>query len=659
MGKKTLVLVESPAKAKSISKILGKGFDVMATMGHIIDLPQKRMGVDLENRFKPEYVVIPGRKKIISDITKRSQAADRVLVATDPDREGEAIGYLVKEYLGNKKKIKSDFSRVTFHEITKQAISKAFDSPGDFNMALFNSQQARRILDRIVGYLLSPFLWKKVGKGLSAGRVQSVALRLIVEREREIRAFVPREYWLITADFDFEGGRIFEAKLTKINGQAPDIHSQEEAEKIEREISSSDFFVCSSVEKKEKKRNAPPPFTTSTMQQAAFNALGFSADRCMRIAQQLYEGIELDSGQEGIITYMRTDSVNISPQAIGRVRQYISERLGPENLPEKPNRFKSKKGAQEAHEAIRPTDVFRTPESIKGRLTEEQFKLYQLIWRRFVASQMMPAVFDQVNVEISSKGFTFKKTFSKKIFSGYTSVYEDGKESLEEGEVVLPKTGENGRLADLKKSQHFTKPPARFNDASLVKELEEKGIGRPSTYAPTIRILVNRGYVERKGRALVPSDLGEKICEVLVKSFPDIMDYDFTAKMEQDLDRIETGEETMVNILSKFFPEFKKQLDFAYENTKKEVIETDEVCEKCGRPMVIKWGSRGKFLSCSGFPECKNAKPISLGVKCPECGGEIVVRRSKKGKRFYGCSNFPECRFTASSLSSIQKSQDA
>ncbi len=650
--KKSLVLVESPAKAKSISKILGKDYDVMATMGHIIDLPPKRLGVDVDNGFKPEYVVIPGRKKIIADISKKSSNSDKIFVATDPDREGEAIGYLVKDYLVNKKKIKADFSRVTFHEITKTAVSKAFEQPENFNTSLFYSQQARRILDRIVGYFLSPFLWKKIGKGLSAGRVQSVALRLIVEREKEIRAFVPKEYWQFVADFAFEEGLVSGAKLAKISGEEPEISTQQQAEGIEKNIRTISDFRCSLVEKKEKKRSAPAPFITSTMQQAAFNAFVFSADRCMRIAQQLYEGIELNTGQEGLITYMRTDSVNISPQAISQVRDFIASNIGEEFLPDVPNKFKSKKGAQEAHEAIRPTDVFKTPESVRGFLSEEQFKLYSLIWNRFVASQMKPAVFSQITVEITGGDFLFRKTYTKKIFDGYTAVYKDQKN--DEEQQIVPREGEQAELKKMEKSQHFTKPPARFNDASLVRELEEKGIGRPSTYAPTIRVLVSRGYVERKGKALVPSELGEKICEVLLKAFPNIMDYGFTAEMEQNLDKVENNEETTEHILSEFFPAFKKQLDEAYQNTKKEVIETDQVCEKCGKPMVIKWGSHGKFLSCSGFPQCKNAKPISLGVKCPECGGEVVVRRSKKGKRFYGCSNYPKCRFTASSLSSIK-----
>ncbi len=671
---KSLVIVESPTKARTIAKFLGSKFSIKPTMGHIIDLPERQLGVSIKKGFQPYYIVMPNKKKIIQEIEKQAKSAGSIYVATDPDREGEAIGWLIKEYLKNKGISDANFYRVEFHEITPKAIREAFSHPRDFNENLVEAQKARRILDRIVGYYISPILWRKVAKGLSAGRVQSVALRLVVEREREIRNFVPKEYWQVEADFELDNKvKLGGFYLSKLNSKKPEISDESTAKAVKEKILSKSNYFIALVEKKKKKKNPPAPFITSTLQQAAFNRLRFSATKTMQIAQQLYEGIDL--GQEariGLITYMRTDSVNVSEDAISEVRDFIEKKLGIDYLPVSPNRYKSKKGAQEAHEAIRPTSVFRTPESLKEHLSKDQYLLYKLIWERFVASQMKPAIYEQELVIIADNEgeFEFRKTYSKKVFPGFAVIYQEVQQEDSKNKEMEEDNNQDSVLPDLQQgvavtvlnvraSQHFTKPPARYNDASLVKELEERGIGRPSTYAPTIQTLLTRGYVKKMRGYLVPTELGEKIADLLIKFFPEIMDYDFTAKMEEDLDKIEDAKADRLDILNKFYPDFVERVSFASKNMKKEVEQTDQVCEKCGSPMVIRWTVGGKFLSCSNFPNCRNAKPLPTGVKCPNCGGDLVLRiagsKKKSGRRrFYGCSNYPKCNFTVSDLSKLK-----
>ncbi len=657
---KSLVLVESPTKARTISQILKGDFVVLPTMGHIIDLPENQLGVSIKRGFEPYYIVMPNKKKIIRQIEQEAKESREIFVATDPDREGEAIGFLLKEYLKKKGLEEAQFRRVEFHEITPMAIKIAFQNPREFDENLVEAQRARRILDRIVGYYISPILWRKVAKGLSAGRVQSVALRMIVEREEEIRRFVPKEYWEIVGFFsNLQREDLFEFKLHRINGEKVEIGSEDEAKKIENDLTSVKTWKVLSVERKEKKKNAPPPFTTSSLQQSAFNKLRFSSNKTMQIAQQLYEGVQLaQSGSIGLITYMRTDSVNVAQEALNEVRDFIRDKLGPEFLPEKPNKYKSKKGAQEAHEAIRPTSVYRTPESVKDQLTKDQYLLYKLIWERFVASQMRPAKYIQqiVLVGDGDERFEFRSTRTQLVSPGFLKIYQEDEESnaKEDTAKVDLSSGQSLVLKHVEKTQHFTKPPARYTDASLVKELEEKGIGRPSTYAPTIQTIIRRGYVVRQKGSLVPTELGEKVVGLLTKFFPEVMDYEFTAKMEEDLDKIEEGQENRKSLLEEFYPRFVERVSYASKNMEKAVEKTDEVCEKCGSPMVIRWGKSGKFLSCSNYPNCRNTRPLPIGVKCPICGGELVPRRAQKGRRkgniFYGCSNYPKCTYTTTSL---------
>jgi len=649
-----LVIVESPTKAKTISKILGKGFTVVSSMGHIIDLPKKELGVDIEQGFKPHYVVILGRQKVLSSLKKESKDKNNIYVATDPDREGEAIGWQLKEHLFKNKNI----HRVTFHEITPSAVNAAFKNPRDFDLKMIEAQVGRRILDRIVGYFLSPLLWRKIGRGLSAGRVQSVALKLIVEREKEIQKFVPKEYWEIEAELEkasksptHQATGTFLAKLEKIDDKKAEIDNKEEADRLVEEIRGKQFKVLE-VKKSEKKRYAEPPFITSTLQQEAFNKLKFNATKTMIVAQHLYEGIDIgEDSLVGLITYMRSDSTQVAAEAISEVRNYIAKNFGKDYLPEKPNIYKVKKLAQEAHEAIRPTLLNSPPESLKKFLSHEQYKLYELIYNRFLASQMTPARYEVTSVDIQAEKYLFGASGSRLVFDGFTTVYNrnnDDKEKniippLEKDEVLGP--------VQLLPSQHFTKSSPRFSDSSLVKALEEEGIGRPSTYAPIISTLILRDYIRRIRGYFYPTELGFKVCDLLVEYFPKIMDVKFTALMEEELDEIEEGRLDKKKVLEDFYAPFKESLDFAQANIKKEVIATDEVCDKCGKPMIIKWGRRGKFLSCSDFPKCKNSKSITSGVKCPEpgCGGELIERRSKRGF-FYGCSNFPKCTFTSRTL---------
>jgi DNA topoisomerase-1 len=650
MKEKSLVIVESPTKAKTISKILGSEFSVVSSMGHLIDLPQKELGVDIEKGFAPNYAVIPGRVKVLNTLKKESKGKDKIYVATDPDREGEAIGWHIKDKVLKKKKV----LRVSFHEITASAVKDAFKKPRDFDLKMIEAQVGRRVLDRIVGYFLSPLLWKKIARGLSAGRVQSVALRLIVERERAIQNFIPQEYWEIEAELSKKNEEnTFKAKLDKIEDKKAQIKNKEEADKLVEDIRTQQFKI-SEVKKSEKKRYAESPFITSTLQQEAFNKLKFNAAKTMVVAQQLYEGIDI--GQDlsvGLITYMRTDSPRVAPEAIKEVRSYILKNFGKDYLPETPNVYKVRKLAQEAHEAIRPTLITNTPESLKEFLSPSQYKLYELIYNRFLASQMTPARYQLTSVYILAGKYLFLASGSTLLFDGFTVVYNRNNNNEDKEKNIIPEL-EKDEVLDLVKlspSQHFTKPPPRFSDSSLVKALEEEGIGRPSTYAPIISTLIFRDYARRLKGYFYTTELGFKVCDLLVEYFPKIMDVKFTAAMEEELDEIEEGRLNRIKVLEDFYAPFKISLDYAQSHIKKEVITSSEICDKCGRPMIIKWGRRGKFLSCSDFPKCKNSKSITSGVKCPEsdCGGELIERRSKRGF-FYGCSNFPKCTFTSRTL---------
>ena len=645
---KSLVIVESPAKCKTINKILGAKFKVVSSMGHLVDLPASQFGVDIENDFKPRFIVVRKKQKIMKQLKKEAETKENIYLATDPDREGEAIGWNIARQLGEDKK----FFRVTFHEITKEAIAKAFKNPEEFDLKKIDAQNARRILDRIVGYQLSPLLWKKVGSGLSAGRVQSVALRLVVDREREIKKFIPQEYWDIAVDLTKKGyENILTATLEKINGEKFELKDKAQTDDFVEQIKKESFIVTNITER-QTKRNPLPPFITSTLQQESFNKLGFNTAKTMMIAQQLYEGIELEGGEAvGLITYMRTDSVNISQEAMGKVRQVIGKNYGKKYLPESANIYKSKKSAQEAHEAIRPSDVTRAPEGIKSFLTEEQFKVYELIWRRFVACQMTPAVFENKKVEIVAGKFQFGASGSTLVFDGYLTLWKDERETEAPIDLSHYQVGDALDLAGVRPAQHFTKPPPRYSEASLVKALEENGIGRPSTYSPIIQTLVLRNYVYREKGYFRASDLGMRICDLLMEYFSKIMDINFTATMEEHLDLVEEGKMNYPQLLKEFYGPFKEELDYATANIEKtqELLETK--CQTCGKPMAVKWGRNGRFLSCSDFPTCKFSQPYSTGVKCPQpdCGGELVERRSRRGL-FYGCSHYPKCTHTANKL---------
>lgn len=673
-----LVIVESPAKAKTVSRFLGKGYTVKASIGHVRDLLKSRLSVDVDNDFKPTYRIISKKRDVVKEMRAAVKKAGEVYLATDPDREGEAIAW----HLISAAKIDGvPVHRVVFHEITKNAIAEAFAQPRDIDMQLVNAQQARRILDRLVGYKVSPLLWKKVKSHLSAGRVQSVALRLIVEREREIEAFVPVEYWSIEAELakqetrDLEERPSFRAKLHRIRSKKVDLKKEQDAQAIVDALEGASYIVAKVI-KKERRRRPAAPFTTSTMQQEASKRLGFTAKRTMRIAQQLYEGIavgsegdalshssssgvpsrqESASGVVGLITYMRTDSVDVAKVAQKEARSYIAQNFGLRYLPPKPPRYKTKaKVTQEAHEAIRPTSVRREPDRIKQYLKRDQYRLYKLIWRRFLASQMAPAVLDTTFVDIKAGDpqgkmpYLFRATGSVVKFPGFLVIYK----SREQKESRLPPL-EKDEVLDLLRlipEQHFTKPPPHYSEASLVKVLEKHGIGRPSTYASIISIIQARGYVERIDKRLRPTELGFIVNDLLVKHFPDVFNVDFTANMEEDLDRIARGEQEWVPLMRDFYEPFSKTLVQAEKNMKKiEFSEepTGEICEKCGSPMVIKMGRYGKFLACSNFPKCKNTKPylVKIGVKCPQCGGDIVEKKTRKGRTFYGCANYPDCEF--------------
>lgn len=648
---KTLVIVESPAKAKSLGKFLGRNYTVKASMGHVRDLPKSQFGVDEKRGFKPKYITIRGKGDIIKELRSATKKADHVLLASDPDREGEAIAW----HLANLLDVDENTPcRIEFNEVTKQAVQKAVKQARPIDRHRVDAQQARRILDRLVGYNLSPLLWRKVKKGLSAGRVQSVAMRLICDREEEIQSFVPEEYWSLTAKLLKGKNAAFEAKLHKIDDQKAHIPDQSTAQRIMEDLREEKFTVAS-VTRREKKRQPAQPFTTSSLQQEAYRKLNFTARKTMMVAQQLYEGLDLGKeGPAGLVTYIRTDSTRVSETAALEAKEFIIQRYGADYAPPQVQHTAPKGRTQDAHEAVRPTSVVREPNEIKGFLTRDQFKLYKLIWERFIASQMSPAVIDTTSVDISAGRYVFRVTGSIIKFAGFMQVYIEGRDDEEEssGEDNLPalKKGDALKLRSLVPKQHFTQPPPRFTDATLIKVLEEKGIGRPSTYAPIVDTILKRGYVIREKKNFYPTELGFVVVELLKKYFPDIIDVEFTAEMEEKLDGIEEGDVNWVKILDDFYTPFRKMLTVAEKEIEQIQVEdevTSEVCEQCGRNMVVKMGRFGKFLACPGFPECRNTRPLlePTGVSCPDCGGELVLRRSKKGRKFYGCSNYPECGF--------------
>lgn len=650
-AKKKLLIVESPAKAGTIKKYLGKDYSVMASMGHIIDLPKSQMGVDIENDFDPRYITIRGKGQLLTQLKKEAKKADVVYLATDPDREGEAISWHLAKALNIDPN--SD-CRVTFNEITKTAVKNAIKNPRKIDMDLVDAQQARRVLDRIVGYTISPILWEKVKRGLSAGRVQSVATRLICDREEEIENFTPQEYWSITALLsDPKSKKTFEARYYGENGKETKISNAEEANAVTADISKAEFVV-ESVKKGQQRRNPQPPFTTSTLQQDASRKYNFQASKTMQIAQTLYEGVNLGGkiGSIGLITYMRTDSLRIADDAQKEAVDYLTQNYGSEYV--KARQYKTKKSAQDAHEAIRPTSINIKPIDIKDKLTNDQYRLYKLIWERFAASQMESALFDTMQVSVDAGGHTFRASGSNVKFKGYMMVYVEATDEKEKKSKQLPELNE-GQTVLLKSSeekQHFTQPPARYTDATLIRELEENGIGRPSTYAPTISTIVSRGYVVRSKRQLVPTELGFVTSEIMKNNFSDIVDVEFTAGMEEELDNVEEGALEWKKVLNDFYPSFRDSLEKAQKNVEKIKIkdeESDVVCEKCGRKMVYKLSKFGKFLACPGYPECKNTKAIreGTGVKCPKCDGEILVKKSRRGKVYYGCENAPKCDFMA------------
>lgn len=649
----SLVIVESPAKAKTIGKYLGSKFIVKASMGHIRDLPKSQIGVEIENEFQPKYITIRGKGNVLKELKDASKKVKKVYLAADPDREGEAIAWHLAHYLELDEK---DACRVVFNEITKQAVKDAFKTPRPIDMDLVNAQQARRVLDRLVGYKISPLLWKKVKKGLSAGRVQSVAVKLIMDRENEIKAFVPEEYWSITAHLMKESAS-FEAKFHSVNGEKKELKSEDDVKEVLSRIGQTPFTV-GEVKEKERQRNPSPPFITSSLQQEAARKLNFRASKTMQVAQQLYEGVDLGKeGTVGLITYMRTDSTRISPVAQEEAKAFIGEKYGAAYVPETPRVYtKKNSNAQDAHEAIRPTSVLREPDSVKPYLSRDQLRLYKLVWDRFVASQMSSAVLDTMTVDLNNGSVQFRAAGSKLKFPGFMKIYVEGNDdgSTEEDRLLPPlTTGETVTTSQIDPKQHFTQPPPRYTEARLVRTLEELGIGRPSTYAPTLETIQKRGYVAIEEKKFVPTELGELINQVMEEFFPEILDAEFTAHMEGNLDHVEEGDENWVHVIGDFYKSFEKRLLIAEDEMKEIEIRdepSDEICDKCGSPMVYKMGRFGKFLACSGFPECRNTKPIvkDTGVGCPKCGkGQIVERRSKKGRLFYGCDRYPECDYVS------------
>ncbi|MBR5155388.1 MAG: type I DNA topoisomerase [Clostridia bacterium] len=647
--KKNLVIVESPAKAKTIKKYLGARYEVTASMGHLRDLPKSQLGVDIENKFEPKYITIRGKGDLISGLKKAAKNSAKIFLATDPDREGEAISWHLATLLDVDPESNC---RITFNEITKTAVKDAIANPRSINTDLVDAQQARRVLDRIVGYQISPLLWKKVKKGLSAGRVQSVATKLIVDREREIDAFQEEEYWTIDVKLTNVSGKLpfiakFYGKTAKTKMALPD---EDTVKNIVTDLKKSSFTVAS-VTRGQKKRFPAPPFTTSTLQQEAARKLGFTAKRTMQAAQQLYEGIDIKgSGSIGLITYMRTDSLRISFEALSDCRNYISSIFGESYVPAKPKFYKSKRNAQDAHEAIRPTSMAFDPEKIKSSLKPDQYKLYKLIWNRFIACQMPDAVLDTVQADIKSDNYVLKASGSNVKFDGFMAVYVEGKDFIEEKEGKIPKIEEGQALLfkDIEEKQHFTQPPARYTEASLIKAMEENGIGRPSTYAPTITTITGRGYVAKEGKSLYPTELGNIVTDLMAEHFSDIVDVEFTANMEDKLDFIEDGKNQWKDVISDFYTPFAKSLKDAEDAIGKIEVQdevSDIACEKCGRMMVYKQGRFGKFLACPGYPDCKNTKTIAeeIDAPCPKCGGKVEVRKSRKGVKYYTCEKGTDC----------------
>ena len=649
-SKYKLVIVESPAKAKTIGKFLGRGYKVEACNGHVRDLPKSQIGVDVEHNFEPRYITIRGRGEILEKIRKEARGASKVILATDPDREGEAISW----HLANILKIDpASDCRVEFNEITAQAVKAAMKKPRPINLQLVDAQQARRVLDRLVGYKISPLLWAKVRKGLSAGRVQSVATRMIVDREAEIDAFVPQEYWTITAKFT-DGNQKFVAKYVGKGDEKTEITSEAQAREV-RDFLLGQTYSVTAVKSGERRKNPPPPFTTSNLQQEAVRKLSFTTKKTMQIAQMLYEGVDIEGeGSVGLISYIRTDSTRLSDEALTAAREYIADNFSPEYLPETPNVFKGRKNAQDAHEAIRPTHALYSPEKVKASLTRDQYRLYKLIYDRYLASQMTPAVYETLNIELAGGGAQFRFGGMKKKFAGFTVLYEEGQDEPAEKETALPKVavGDSVTMADLAPEQHFTQPPPRYTEASLVRAMEEKGIGRPSTYAPTITTILARGYVTRENKALVPTELGVLVTEMMTENFKSIVDMQFTADMEEELDTIEEDGKDWHEVIEKFYGPFSEQLEAAEKNIEKVEVKdevSDVQCDKCGAMMVYKMGRFGKFLACPNFPACRNTMPIvrAIDAHCPKCGGAILVRNTKRGRVFYGCERYPECDFTS------------
>ncbi len=649
---KYLVIVESPSKAKTINKYLGKNYTVMASVGHLRDLPKSKLGVDVEHNFEPNYITIRGKGEIISKLKKAAKSADKVYLATDPDREGEAISWHIANILGIDGS--KEPCRLTFNAVTKSAVTASFKSARTIDQNLVDAQQARRVLDRIVGYKISPLLWEKVRKGLSAGRVQSVTTKMVVDREREIMAFKPKEYWTITVSLtDQKGKNPVEARFYGLGGKKTELGSKAETDAVLTKLESANFVV-ENVNYGKRSRHSAPPFDTSALIQDASRKLGFTSKRTMATAQTLYEGVNVPGrGTTGLITYMRTDSLRIAPEAQAEARKLIGSKFGPQFVPEKPNFYKTGKNAQDAHEAIRPSYVDIEPEFIKGKVTNDQFRLYKLIWDRFIASQMANAEYDTMSADINAGDVNFKASATAVSFLGYSAVYSDDND--EEGgkrakRLMTLENGELMKVRDISPDQHFTEPPARYTEGSLAKAMKENGIGRPSTYAQTISTIVGRDYVTKEKKLLKPTELGFIVTDLLKDNFSDLVDVDFTANMEKQLDEVEEGKVNWVSVVSDFYTPFEKDLENAKESIQKIQLkdeESDVICEKCGRRMVIKMGRYGKFLACPGFPECRNAKPIlhDTGVKCPKCGGRIVAKKSQKGKKYYACEKAPECDF--------------
>lgn len=648
-----LVIVESPAKAKNIKGYLGKGYDVVASMGHVRDLPSARLSVDIEHDFTPKYAIIKGKENFVKELQKKADKSDYVYLATDPDREGEAISWHLATILGLDM---NDKNRVTFNEITKHGVEQGMEHPRSIDIDLVDAQQARRILDRLIGYKLSPFISQKIRRGLSAGRVQSVALRLVVDREEEIRAFKPEEYWSIDAKFtNPPGKKTFAAALNSKNGKKVKITCKEESDQILSDLEDAEYVVTA-VKKGTRKKSPTPPFITSTLQQEASRRLSFQARRTMKAAQELYEGVDVEGlGTVGLITYMRTDSLRISEEARAAGNQFILDQYGEKYLPKKPRYFKSKGNVQDGHEAIRPSMPGVTPAQVKSSLTSDQYKIYKLVWERFIASLMENCLQETVRAEITAGDYTFNASGYTVKFDGFTALYEESKDdSSGDTSAPLPeiKTGDTLRLKSLLGNQHFTQPPARYTEASLTKALEENGVGRPSTYVTITSTIVAREYVKREGKQFVPTELGEAVIKLLKDKMPNIVNVKYTSKMEEDLDKIDSGEKDYKDMIRHYYDDFEKPLEKAKKEMQGVKIklkeeETDEICEKCGRHMVVKVGRFGKFLACPGYPECKNTKPLILKTKakCPRCGGDVIEKKTRKGASFYGCSNYPECNF--------------